>query len=303
MVSKKILGVRIDFDLNMQKVLDMIENSLLKDGKNHIICTTNPEFVMDAQEDVAFKKIINESSLSVPDGVGVIYAKNYLKSVEKLKRNFMFPVIAFFKGLLVGVSSFIGKNLKNERVSGVDLTYEVCNLSSKKGYSIFFLGGRAKNAVGNFADECDSDMSNLAADVMREKYPGVNIIGATSAFNRGPEDDEKTCDYIKNVMREKGVNKIDFLFVAYNHVHQEKWIMRNKDKIDAKVSIGCGGTFDFIVGNCSIPPAFYVKYNLGWVYRLIKQPWRVKRIIKAFPLFPMKVFLSSIRINHNKDLN
>ena len=300
MISKKILGVRIDFDLNMQKVLEIIETSLLKDEKNHIICTTNPEFVMDAQEDEDFKKIINESALSVPDGVGVIYAKNYLNAVEKMKRNFMFPVLAFLKGLVVGLSSFFGKNLKGERVSGVDLTYEICNLSSKKGYSIFFLGGRAKNALGNFTNDCDSDMSNLAAEEMRKRYPGVNIIGATSAFSRGPEDDEKTCEYIKNVMKEKGVNKIDFLFVAYNHVYQEKWIMRNKDKISAKVSIGCGGTFDFIVGNCSIPPSLYVKYNLGWLYRLIKQPWRVKRIIKAFPFFPMKVFLSSIKITHNK---
>ena len=72
MISKKILGVRIDFGLNMEKALDIIENKLLKDGENHIVCTTNPEFVVDAQEDSEFKKIINDSSLSVPDGVGVI---------------------------------------------------------------------------------------------------------------------------------------------------------------------------------------------------------------------------------------
>ena len=109
-------------------------------------------------------------------------------------------------------------------------------------------------------------------------------------------------DYIKKVMVEKGINKIDFLFVAYNHLHQEKWIMRNKDKIPAKVSIGCGGTFDFIVGNCSLPPDIYAKYNLGWLYRLIKQPWRIKRIIKAFPIFPMKVYVDSISIRGNNAL-
>ncbi len=301
MISIKILGVRVDFGLNMSKALDIIENNLLKDGGSHIVCTTNPEFVIDAQEDPDFKKIINESSLSVPDGIGVIFAKNYLNTLVNLKRNFLFPLVAFIKGIGVGISSFLNKgNLREERISGVDLTYEICNLSSKKGYSIFFLGGRAKNAVGNFIDEGDKDMSNKAADIMREKYPGVNIVGATSSFSRGKEDDEKTVEYIKKIMEEKGINKIDFLFVAYNHVHQEKWIIRNKDKIPAKVSIGCGGTFDFIVGNCSLPPTIYVKYNLGWLYRLIKQPWRLKRIIKAFPIFPMKVYLESIGISCNK---
>jgi len=300
MISRKILGVRVDFGLNMEKALDIIENNLLKDGKNHIVCTTNPEFVVDAQEDADFKKIINDSSLSVPDGIGVVLAKNYLSAVANLKRNFLFPGRAFLKGVGVGILSFIHKDeVKEERISGVDLTYEICNLSSKKGYSIFFLGGRAKNAVGNFIDEGDKDMSNKAADIMREKYPGVNIVGATSSFSRGSEDDEKTVDYIKKVMAEKGINKIDFLFVAYNHLHQEKWIMRNKDKIPAKVSIGCGGTFDFIVGNCSLPPDIYAKYNLGWLYRLIKQPWRIKRIIKAFPIFPMKVYVYSISIGSN----
>jgi len=303
MISRKILGVRVDFGLNMEKALDIIENNLLKDGKNHIVCTTNPEFVVDAQEDADFKKIINDSSMSVPDGIGVVLAKNYLSAVANLKRNFLFPGRAFLKGVVVGISSFIHKDeVKEERISGVDLTYEICNLSSKKGYSIFFLGGRAKNAVGNFIDEGDKDMSNKAADIMREKYPGVNIVGATSSFSRGPEDDEKTVDYIKKVMVEKGINKIDFLFVAYNHLHQEKWIMRNKDKIPAKVSIGCGGTFDFIVGNCSLPPDIYAKYNLGWLYRLIKQPWRIKRIIKAFPIFPMKVYVDSISIRGNNAL-
>ncbi len=301
MISKKILGVRIDFGLNMEKALDIIENKLLKDGENHIVCTTNPEFVVDAQEDSEFKKIINDSSLSVPDGVGVIFAKNYLNAVDKMKKNFLFPVRAFLRGVGLGFFSFLKKgSVENERISGVDLTYEICNLSSKKGYTIFFLGGRAKNAVGNFIDGGDKDVSNTAADVMRLKYPGVNIVGATSSFSRGKEDDERTVEYIKKIMEEKSINKIDFLFVAYNHVHQEKWIMRNKDKIPAKVSIGCGGTFDFIVGNCSLPPTMYAKYNLGWLYRLIKQPWRIKRIIKAFPVFPMKVFLNSLGINSNK---
>jgi len=294
MKSRKILGVRVDFGLDITEVLDIVESQFLKDEKNHIICTTNPEFIMDAQKDDDFRAIINESSLSVPDGVGVIFAEKFLNKVESIKRNIFFPIRAFFYGIRIG---FHGKDFRKERISGVDLTDKICKLSSEKGYSIFFLGGREKNALGKLSDEYDKDMSTQAAEVMRRKYPGVNIIGSTSKYKRGPEDDEKTVEFIKSAMKEKGINRIDFLFVAYNHNYQEKWIMRNKDKIPAKVSIGCGGTFDFIVGNCSTPTEFYVKNNLGWLYRLIKQPWRFKRVIKAFPLFPIKLFLSVLTIN------
>lgn len=295
MYSKKILDVRVDFDINMDGVLDVIENDLLKDDKNHIVCTTNPEFIVDAQEDDEFKKIINNSSLSVPDGIGVVLAKNFLNKIESFRGNFLYPIKVFFYGLWLGISSILlGKNMKDERVTGVDITHKICELSSKKGYTIFFLGGRRKNALGKLEDRDDRDMSNMAADEMRKKYPGVNIVGATSDFNRGPEDDDRTVSYIRNIMVEKGLNRIDFLFVAYNHRYQEKWIIRNKDKISAKVSIGCGGTFDFIVGNCTLPPELYVRNNLGWLYRLIKQPWRVKRILKAFPTFPMKVFVDAV---------
>jgi N-acetylglucosaminyldiphosphoundecaprenol N-acetyl-beta-D-mannosaminyltransferase len=299
MDSKKILDVRVDFGLDMSGVIKIIENKLLKDNKNHLICTTNPEFIMDAQEDEEFKKIINDSSLSTPDGVGVLYAREYLKKVNRFDKNMFFPIRCLFYGIWLGLSSiFFQKSKNRSRITGVDLTYEICDLSSKKGYSILFLGGRPRNSLGNFDTEDDSDMSTSAANLMREKYQGVNIVGSTSQFSRDPHDDENTIGYIKDVMNEKNINRIDFLFVAYNHVNQEKWIMRNKDKIPAKISIGCGGTFDYIVGNCALPPNSYINMDLGWLYRLIKQPWRLKRILKAFPLFPLKVYIYSIKNIH-----
>lgn len=303
MESKKILDVRIDFGISVEDAVDIMEKDFLNDEKNHVVCTTNPEFVVDAQKDEEFKDIINNSSLSTPDGVGVIYAKDYLDKIAKFRTCFLFPIRAFMYGLWLGLLTFIRKNKKsNERVTGVDLTYKICERSAKKGYSIFFLGGRAKNALGNFTSEVDNDMSTAAANVIKNKYPGVNIVGSTSQFSREPKDDEKTIEYIKKCMEEKDIQRIDFLFVAYNHMNQEKWIMRNKDKIPAKVSMGCGGTFDYIVGNYSLPPTFYIKKDLGWLYRLIKQPWRFKRIIKAFPIFPMKIFLRSIKDNCQKKI-
>jgi len=297
MKSREILGVRIDFEMSINDVLKTIEEHLLKDGKTHYICTTNPEFVIDAQSDKEFLKIINNSDLSVPDGSGVVYANDYMNKVEKLKKDFLFPMKAFVCGTYMGISSLFKKVKKGKletRITGVELTYKICEMASRKGYSVFFLGGRPKNILGKHVEDGDKDTAERSAFEMTKMYPGLNVVGATSRFSKTILDDEETLKYIKLCMAEKDVDHIDFLFVAYGHNYQEKWIVRNKDKIPAKISIGVGGTFDYIIGQCDLPPEIYVKKNLGWLYRLLKQPWRVKRILKAFPMFPFKVFINSI---------
>ncbi|MFZ2664057.1 MAG: WecB/TagA/CpsF family glycosyltransferase [Patescibacteria group bacterium] len=303
MNSRIILGIRVDFGMSINEALEVIENKLLKDEKNHYICTTNPEFVMDAQCDKDFAKIINESDLSLPDGSGLVYANKYIEGIKKFKKDFVFPIKAFAYGLHIGISSSFKRFRRYEdsyekdggKITGVELTYKICETASRKGYSVFFLGGRPKNALGKHINNSDKDTAETSATEMQRLYPGLNIVGATSKFNKMRSDDQKTLDYIKRCMNEKDVDHIDFLFVAYGHPYQEKWIVRNKDNIPVKVSVGVGGTFDYIIGQCELPPEIYVKKNLGWLYRLLKQPWRAKRILKAFPTFPVKVFLNSIQ--------
>jgi N-acetylglucosaminyldiphosphoundecaprenol N-acetyl-beta-D-mannosaminyltransferase len=45
-----------------------------------------------------------------------------------------------------------------------------------------------------------------------------------------------------------------------------------------KVAIGVGGAFDFISGRIKRAPKFVQKIGLEWLWRLILQPWRIKRI-------------------------
>ncbi|MFH1899091.1 MAG: WecB/TagA/CpsF family glycosyltransferase [Patescibacteria group bacterium] len=291
MFSKEILGVRVDFGMDMDQVLDVVENKLLKEEGTHYICTTNPEFIIEAQKNEHFKKIINESDLSVPDGVGVIYAKDYLEKVSPYKRDILFPIKSFLAGLMLGAKGGQHK----ERITGVDLTYKLCDLASKKGYSVFFLGSRP--GKGTIKEATSSDKNNMSdvSDYLSKLYPNLNVVGGASQFNRTEEDDDITIKYVKECMNRKGIGGLDILFVAYGHPYQEAWITRNSSKIPAKVSIGVGGTFDYIVGYSNPAPEKYVKRNLGWLYRLFKQPWRIKRILNAFPRFPVKVFLSSLK--------
>ena len=285
-ISQEILGVRIDFGLSMADAVSRIEGMLSEKNKQHLICTTNPEFIMDAQKDRKFRSIINSSALSLPDGIGVLFAKYYLDRTKDIKS----PFLKFLWGTLFGFMSFFKSFPVGERVSGVDLALEVMKLSSSKGYSVFMLGGWPKDLWGNRIVPAPFDMATLAATKAKEIYPNVNIIGASSSFNRDSSEDEITVEYIKKCMKDQGIKELDFLLVAYNHKHQEEWYVRNASKIPAKIGVGLGGTFDYLSGYLPRPKG----YKLEWLKKIFLSPTKISRILRAFPMFPLKVYLDSI---------
>jgi N-acetylglucosaminyldiphosphoundecaprenol N-acetyl-beta-D-mannosaminyltransferase len=113
-----ILGVRVDA-VTFDEVLARIE-AFIADGHPHQVVTVNPEFVMTAQSDAEFRRIINDSALALPDGTGVWWASRHL-----------------------------GQPLP-ERIPGVDLVERLAALSAARGYRLYFLGampGVAERAV------------------------------------------------------------------------------------------------------------------------------------------------------------
>lgn len=285
--SQYIMGVRVDFGMTMSEVMSKIESLLKEKNKSHLICTTNSEFIMDAQTDEKFKSIINDSSLSIPDGVGVLFANYYLDKTKNISN----PLNKFIWGTLFGLSSFIVNFKTGEKISGVDLSTEILKKSATKNYSVFLLGGRPKNFWGKDIIPAPFDMAKLTEQKIREQYPTVNIIGATSEFSRSPKDDEATILYIKECMQKHKIKNLDFIFVAYNHKYQEEWYIRNADKIPATIGLGLGGTFDYLSGYLKRPAS----YKFEWLKKIIIRPTKISRILRAFPLFPLKVFISSIK--------
>lgn len=286
--SEFILNVRIDFDMTIDDVIKNVQK-MVESKKNYLICTTNAEFIVDAQKDDEFKSIINNSSLSIPDGVGVLISRYYLNKIKNIK--------SAFKKLLIGLSigsTFPFINYKiGQKISGVDLTIKLLDLANKKGYTVFFLGGQATNYFGDKIYPQPYDIAKKASQNMQKMYSNIKIIGASSEFSRESCDDKKTIDFIHSCMKLHNVSNIDLLFVAYNHKFQEKWIKRNSKLIPASVSIGVGGTLDYLSGFLKRPKS--TKFE--WFKKLIYRPFKFNRIFKAFPLFPILVFIDSIRKN------
>jgi len=103
--------LQVPFDaVNMAEATENVLG-FLKDGHQHIICTPNPEIVMEAQKDKELMQILRASDMVVPDGIGVVWASKYSKVPLK------------------------------ERVAGYDLTQSIFNHIKDTPYTVYFFGG------------------------------------------------------------------------------------------------------------------------------------------------------------------
>ena len=156
---------------------------------------------------------------------------------------------------IIWASKILGKPL-TERVAGVDLVYRIAKLASQRHYSVYFLGA-------------GEGIAQKAVSILKKKYPKLKIAGIES----GSPHDLSIIDRIVKT-------KPDILLVAFGHPKQEKWLYKFKQSLGVPVMIGVGGTFDFISGKIPRAPKWVRTIGFEWFYRLIKQPWRLKRQLK-----------------------
>ncbi|MBI4142472.1 WecB/TagA/CpsF family glycosyltransferase, partial [Candidatus Uhrbacteria bacterium] len=82
------------------------------------------------------------------------------------------------------------------------------------------------------------------------------------------------------------------LMVGFGHPDQEEWIVRSLDQFPSvRLAVGVGGAVDYVSGAVPLPPLVARRYGLEWAWRLTRQPWRLRRIIRAVIEFPLLAFL------------
>jgi N-acetylglucosaminyldiphosphoundecaprenol N-acetyl-beta-D-mannosaminyltransferase len=170
---------------------------------------------------------------------------------------------------LLWAARFFGTPLK-EKISGSDLFSKLCEVASQRGWRLFFLGGREGAA-------------DKAAQVMRERHPGIQITG-TYCPPFGFENDSSENPKIINLIQQA---KPDILFVGLGAPKQEKWIYRHRDQYQVPVSIGIGVSFEFTAGMVKRAPLWMQKKGLEWFWRLIMEP---RRLWKRYLIDDMQFF-------------
>ncbi len=173
---------------------------------------------------------------------------------------------------LVKLANLTGRILP-ERIAGVDFVQGLAALAQEFGFNMFLLGAA-------------EDVADKAANNLKKVFPKLKIVGTFSG------DADETQDHkALSVLKSK---KIDILIVAYGQVKQEKWIKRNLPKLNVKLAIGVGGALDFISGNRRRAPVWLQRAGLEWAFRLINEPWRLKRQF-ALPYFVYLVIREKLK--------
>ena len=147
-----------------------------------------------------------------------------------------------------------------ERVTGSDLFWELGEASAQTGLRLFFLGGADGAADG-------------AAEAVRKRFPGANIVGTYCPPRATFETDGEQAK-IHDIVR---AARPDVLLVALGAPKQEKWIMHNKALLQVPVCVGVGGSFEMASGIIKRAPRWMQKSGLEWSYRLTQEPTRLWR--------------------------
>ncbi len=265
-MPKRILIKGVPFDqVNRAEACDLILDYLKKE-KQYFVTTPNPEFIVETMKNSDFKKVLEKADLSVADGIGILWASTYLSKLEQAKSRDFACSRAFYTLLQTLFTPKKIRKILPERVCGSDLFLDLCEKSSSK---IFLLG-----AAPGVAEQTKY--------VLEKKFPSVKIVGTHAGTPQ--EKDEKV---INNMINDSGA---ELLFVAYGSPRQEMWIDRNLSKMPkVKVAMGIGGSFDFVAGVQKRAPALFRKLGLEWLWRLIREPKRFKRIWNATGVFVGKI--------------
>lgn len=169
---------------------------------------------------------------------------------------------------VIWFSKLIGTPL-SERVTGADLVPALMEEASKQNKSVFFLGG--KGTAGKKASE-----------KLKSVNPNLIVAGVSSPFVY-VEGEAMLEEEDFSLLEEINNSKADILLIAFGNPKQEIWFERNRHRLSVPVSIGIGGTFEFITGSVARAPLWMQKAGLEWIFRILQDPKRLwKRYFTGF---------------------
>jgi N-acetylglucosaminyldiphosphoundecaprenol N-acetyl-beta-D-mannosaminyltransferase len=179
---------------------------------------------------------------------------------------------------LVVISKLLGSPLKG-RVTGSDLMPRLAERAAQRGKSLYFLGGR-------------EEVGKRAAALLRERYPNLLIAGIDSPFVYIEGENLADAEEVdREIIERVNAARPDILLIAFGNPKQEVWFNRNRNRLQVPVSIGIGGTFEFIAGSVRRAPVWMQRTGLEWIFRIIQDPGRLwKRYLVGFFKFGLMVW-------------
>lgn len=166
---------------------------------------------------------------------------------------------------IVWAASYL-KQPVTERVPGFDLLHRLLAVADQKQWRVFLLG-------------TTEETIQTATDKLRVRFPGATFYAHHGFF--GSEQDEQVITAVRTA-------NPHLLFVARSADLQDPWIHKYKHALQVPVMMGVGGCFDIIAGKLKRAPLIWQRLRLEWLYRLLQEPFRYKRML-VLPKFVLKV--------------
>ena len=157
----------------------------------------------------------------------------------------------------------------NQTIPGIDIAVKLMELGNNYNKKIFLFGAKR---------EIIEKMKN----VIRNKYNNLEIVGAVDGY---VENKDKIFEDIKKCEPE-------IILVALGIPQQECLIYKHLNEFNKGIFVGVGGSFDVISGDKKRAPKIFIKFKLEWLYRILKEPKRIKRFFNSNIKYLYKLYLN-----------
>ncbi len=239
----RLFGIDIDA-LDMRGAVDAIANWLRADERLcRYVVTPNVDHVVKLDTNPEFWTAYQGAALVLADGRPVVMA-----------------------------SKMFGVDLPGT-VPGSDLVpaiFDRFQADARDELKVFLLGA----APG---------VAERAAGLMREKWPGVRVVGVLSP-SFGFERDVLECEQICAAVADSGA---DLLVLGLGAPKQELWVHKYSDHLPVKVALCVGATIDFLAGEKPRAPIWMRSFGIEWLHRMASEPRRLAgRYFKDALVFP-----------------
>lgn len=159
----------------------------------------------------------------------------------------------------------IGYNIE-ERITGIDIANELLKFGNEQKKSIYLFGSK-------------QEVIDSMKKVIKEQYPNLKLVGTSNGY---VTDKDKVFDEIVKL-------EPDIVLVALGIPLQEMLIYKHLNRFKKGIFVGVGGSFYVMSGMKKRAPKIFIKLNLEWLYRIMKEPKRFKRFYNSNVKFILEI--------------
>ena len=166
---------------------------------------------------------------------------------------------------IVKACNMLGYNIK-ERIPGIDIATKLLEYGNELHKTIYLFGAK-KEVLDKLVEKIEKD------------YPNLKIVGYTDGY---VTNKDQIMDNISKLSP-------DIVLVALGIPFQEKLIYNHINKFKKGIFVGVGGSFDVLSGCKTRAPKIFIKTNTEWLYRILKEPKRIKRFYNSNVKFLFRI--------------